>query len=237
MTGLLLEVSCLALGLGAGAVAPLAARHILHALAVSYGLEPSALWLRPDIARDWVPSVLCAIACGALALVLLQRLGTSPLIGFVAAACYVLLILSLIDLHARLLPDFLTVPMLVAGLVINSTDALVTLPSALLGAALGYAALWAARQLSMRTWRRAEGIGLGDAKLLAALGAWLGWGPVLEILIAASIAACVVGAVQTRLRATAAGQILAFGPFISAAGMVALLTWPFSPAEVLATLI
>ena len=179
MTSLVVQASCLATGLAAGAVAPTAARQLLTALANFHSLEPRALGIQAVMTRGWAHSMLCMIGCGALGLALLDRLGTSPLVGFVAAACYVLVILSLIDLHARLLPDFLTLPMLAAGLAINSVGTLATLPSALCGAAIGFASLWAVRHLSMHTWHKTEGIGLGDAKLLAALWAWLGWSPVI----------------------------------------------------------
>ena len=236
MTSLNAQLACLGAGLIAGAVAPLAARQLLTALASFHRIEPSTLGVSVGSGHG-MRAILCALGCGALGLALLERLGASPLVGFIGAACYVLVILSLIDLRARLLPDFLTFPMLAAGLAINSAGTLATLPSALCGAALGFGSLWAARELSMRTWRKTEGIGLGDAKLLAALGAWVGWNPVVEILIAAAIAACAAGALQLCFRRSTEAQVLAFGPFIAAAGIAALLAWPFSLAEVLASLI
>lgn len=128
--------------------------------------------------------------------------------------------LSWIDIKHGLLPDLLTLPLMWAGLLINIEAVFTPLSDAVLGAAAGYSVLWIANQVFR--WRTGQdGMGYGDFKLMAALGAWLGIGAVPWVLVGA----CGVGAIAAYVLRLA-GSIKTdhpFGPFLSAAGVIMVI--------------
>ncbi|QNB08166.1 prepilin peptidase [Herbaspirillum frisingense] len=129
--------------------------------------------------------------------------------------------LFFIDLDHQILPDCLTLPLLWLGLLLNSFATFVPLRDAVWGAVAGYAALWSIFWI-FRLFTGKDGMGYGDFKLLSALGAWLGWAPLLPIVVLASTGAAVVGLWQMRLRDTGCERTIAFGPYLAVAGAVAL---------------
>lgn len=129
--------------------------------------------------------------------------------------------LFFIDLDHQILPDCLTLPLLWLGLLLNSFATFVPLRDAVWGAVAGYAALWSIFWI-FRLFTGKDGMGYGDFKLLAALGAWLGWASLLPIIVLASTGAAVVGLWQMRLCDTGREQTIAFGPYLAVAGAVAL---------------
>ena len=133
-----------------------------------------------------------------------------------------LLALAWIDYDCCLLPDAITLPLLWAGLMVNLHAGLTPLPMAVLGAALGYGVLWSVFQVFL--WLTgSEGMGHGDFKLSAALGAWLGLAALPWLLVGASVAG-LVGACLLRLSGrTRRGQALPFGPYLAVAGAITLL--------------
>lgn len=130
-------------------------------------------------------------------------------------ACAILLILALIDARCRLLPDALTLPLLWAGLLLSWAGVGVRLEDAVAAAAAGYLLL-RGLDVGFEVWRGQAGLGGGDMKLTAALGAWLGWAPLPGVLLAACLAG-IVFAVAGRGR-QAWRAPLAFGPFLAMAG-------------------
>lgn len=130
--------------------------------------------------------------------------------------------LAFIDLDTRLLPDALTLPLLWAGLLVNLHGTFVPLPDAVLGAVAGYLVLWSIYWL-FKLLTGKEGMGYGDFKLLAAIGAWLGWTALPLVLLLASLTGAVVGIALKTLGRLEQGQPLPFGPFLAAGGAVALL--------------
>ncbi|CCD29727.1 Type IV pilus prepilin leader peptidase [Candidatus Glomeribacter gigasporarum BEG34] len=141
--------------------------------------------------------------------------------GLVAA----LLALAWIDLQTHLLPDALTMPLLWSGLLVNLEARFAPLADAVIGALAGYLSLWLIAWL-FRLVRNKEGMGQGDFKLLAALGAWFGWMALPSIALLAStggmlcgVAACAYGRLKKH-------QPLPFGPFLAAAGALALFWTP-----------
>ncbi len=145
------------------------------------------------------------------------------------AACWALfastlLTLSAIDWQTTLLPDALTQPLLWAGLLCSATQLIDTpLTDAVWGAALGYGALWLVATVFQRITHK-EGMGAGDFKLLAALGAWLGPWALLPLVFLASLVGAMVGlALQSRQRLHQ-GLYVPFGPFLAAAGWVLAVT-------------
>jgi leader peptidase (prepilin peptidase)/N-methyltransferase len=151
----------------------------------------------------------------------------------VPAACAMvftaaLVALAWIDLQTGLLPDVITLPLLWLGLLVNTAHVFTGPAAAILGAASGYAFLW----LLFHAFRLAtgrEGMGHGDFKLLAALGAWLGVAALPWVLIMASVAGVVVGLALIFMRRFARGQPQPFGPYLAAAGIVGLLAVGMQP--------
>ena len=149
-----------------------------------------------------------------------------------------LIYLAYIDWRTLRLPNVITLPLIVFGITFNwvSDLRLSTPSSALLGVLLGYASLWALNAGYRRLQNR-NGIGMGDAKLLAALGACLGWGALPSILLIASITGLVGGSIWLKSRGHQLQQAFPFGPFLAIAGIIELL-WPqLIPTLILSKLI
>ncbi|UUM21731.1 A24 family peptidase [Mycoavidus sp. SF9855] len=132
-----------------------------------------------------------------------------------------LLALAFIDMDTHLLPDTLTLPLIWAGLLVNLDASFTSLHSAVIGAAAGYLTLWLV-YWGFRLLRGKEGIGYGDFKLLAALGAWLGWLALPQIVLLASATGALFGLTAMACGHLKKGQPLPFGPFLVAAGMITL---------------
>jgi leader peptidase (prepilin peptidase)/N-methyltransferase len=143
-----------------------------------------------------------------------------------------LVALTFIDIDTQLLPDSLTLPLLWLGLLVALVLPAVTgarlpvdLRSAVTGAIAGYLSLWSVYHL-FRLVTGKEGMGHGDFKLLAALGAWLGWQMLLPIVLGAAGVGAVVGISAILLKARGKGVPMAFGPYLAAAGWLALMFGP-----------
>jgi leader peptidase (prepilin peptidase)/N-methyltransferase len=139
---------------------------------------------------------------------------------------------AIIDLEHQLLPDSLTLPLLWLGLVASllslatpATSLPVDPRSAIIGAVAGYLCLWAVYHL-FRLATGKEGMGYGDFKLLAALGAWLGWQMLLPIILASATVGALTGIALIVLRRHGRGVPIPFGPFLAAAGWLALMWGP-----------
>lgn len=138
----------------------------------------------------------------------------------------ILLYLSYIDLRSFRLPDFVTLPLILTGILFNllSSVGFTDAASAIIGAALGYGSLWLLNRL-YRLSKKQDGIGMGDAKLLAALGAWLGWAALPSILLIASVSGLIGGLIYLKWRKKSTHHAFPFGPFLAFAGIIELL-WP-----------
>eukprot|EP00887_Chlorella_sp_A99_P004482 scaffold43.g4482.t1 len=133
-----------------------------------------------------------------------------------------LLALAWIDLESRLLPDALTLPLAWAGLLVNLGDGFTPLPLAVLGAVAGYGFLWIVFH-ACRLCTGREGMGYGDFKLLAALGAWFGIEALPTLLLGASLAAMLGGGTLILIGRAGRDQSLPFGPYLALAGVAVLL--------------
>jgi leader peptidase (prepilin peptidase)/N-methyltransferase len=133
-----------------------------------------------------------------------------------------LIALSFIDFDRQLLPDDITLPLLWAGLLLNVFSVFVPLSSAVIGAASGYVFLWLVYQIFKLVTGK-EGMGYGDFKLFAALGAWLGWQSLPLIILLSSLVGAVVGITFILLFGRDRHLPIPFGPFLCVAGWVALL--------------
>ncbi len=144
-----------------------------------------------------------------------------PLLGALVLT-WTLIALTFIDLDKMLLPDQLTLPLLWLGLLLNISGHFVSLQDAVLGAMFGYLVLWSL-YWSFKLLTGKEGMGYGDFKLLAALGAWLGWQALPLILILSSLVGAIVGITLLLLRRHQQGNPIPFGPYLAMAGWIALL--------------
>ncbi|WP_026068609.1 prepilin peptidase [Halomonas smyrnensis] len=141
---------------------------------------------------------------------------------FILGACLSLLAMAAIDLRTQLLPDALTLPLLWAGLLYQLLFQPLQLPGAVIGAMAGYLSLWGFYWLFKLVTGK-EGMGYGDFKLFAALGAWLGWTFLPMILILAAGAGAIVGVIVQLAVPRLRGAPMPFGPWLAAAGWIALL--------------
>ena len=152
------------------------------------------------------------------------RFGASPPALLWCAMAAVLLALALIDWDTTVLPDALTLPLLWAGLVAAALGALpgLSLQQSVAGAVAGYGSLWLV-YMFFKLATGKEGMGFGDFKLLASLGAWLGWKAILPIVLMASVIGAVVGIGMKLAGALRQGRFVPFGPFLAGGGLVVVL--------------
>lgn len=129
--------------------------------------------------------------------------------------------LTFIDFDTQLLPDSITLPLLWLGLLLNTTETFTSLSSAVVGAATGYLALWSVFWLFKLATGK-EGMGYGDFKLLAAIGAWIGWQMLPLTILLSSLVGAVVGITLIAASRHGRNVPIPFGPYLAAAGVIAL---------------
>src|SRR5690554_7847046 len=165
---------------------------------------------------------LVELTGAGLALAVVVLFGASWQALFIYFACLTLLALAVIDLRTQLLPDALTLPLLWAGLLYHLLFQPYMLSAAVIGAMAGYLVLWSVYWLFKLVTGK-EGMGYGDFKLLAALGAWLGWQALPLVLILSAGIGAIVGLLIHLAVPRLRGAPLPFGPWLALAGWVALL--------------
>ncbi len=156
-----------------------------------------------------------------LAVLVIWVFGATPTGMVCLILTFGLIAASVIDYDHQLIPDDITLPLLWLGLVVNSFDLIVPLTDAFWGAVAGYLSLWSVYQL-FKLITGKEGMGFGDFKLLAMLGAWMGWQALPLIIILSSFAGAIIGGALIALGRDRAKPI-PFGPYLAIAGFVALL--------------
>ena len=134
---------------------------------------------------------------------------------------WALIALTVIDFDTQLLPDSITLPLLWFGLAFNLFGAYADLPSAVIGAMLGYLSLWSVFWLFKLATGK-EGMGYGDFKLLAALGAWLGWQLLPVIVLLSSVVGAAIGIGLIVASRHGRNTPIPFGPYLAIAGLIAL---------------
>jgi leader peptidase (prepilin peptidase)/N-methyltransferase len=127
-----------------------------------------------------------------------------------------------IDISHKLLPDNITLPLLWLGILLSLFDVFVSLQDSVLGVMLGYMSLWTVFIL-FKLFTGKEGMGYGDFKLLAMLGAWLGWKPLFVVILTSSLVGAIVGISMILLKKTSRDTQIPFGPYLAAAGWMTLL--------------
>ncbi len=177
---------------------------------------------------------LVELATAALFFFCVQHWGATPAglawCGFSA----VLVALAFIDWDTTLLPDNLTLPLLWAGLLASVLGWIaVPLVDAVVGAAAGYLSLWLV-YWAFKLATGKEGMGYGDFKLFAALGAWFGWQALVPLILMASVVGAVVGIAMKIASSLREGGYVPFGPFLVGAGLIAMV---WGPQQVLSALL
>jgi leader peptidase (prepilin peptidase)/N-methyltransferase len=158
---------------------------------------------------------------GLLSAALIWHFGSGWLGLATLGFAWLLIAMTLIDYDTKTLPDDLTYPLLWLGLLVNLNGTIVPLRDAVIGAIAGYMVLWTVNAL-FELVRGIPGMGNGDFKLLAALGAWLGWAMLPTIVILSSAVGALVGGSLILFAGRARNNPIPFGPYLAAAGMIAL---------------
>ncbi|MFC3113981.1 prepilin peptidase [Cellvibrio fontiphilus] len=133
-----------------------------------------------------------------------------------------LIALTMIDIDTYLLPDDITLPLLWLGLILNSGGMFTDLSSAVWGAVAGYMSLWLVYQ-GFKLVTGKEGMGFGDFKLLAALGAWMGWQMLPQIILLSSLVGAILGVAMMVIRGRDKNIPIPFGPYLAIAGWIAFI--------------
>ncbi len=168
---------------------------------------------------------LVELITAVLSLLVAWRFGVS--LSTIAALVFTwcLIALALIDLHEQLLPDDIVYPLLWMGMLYSFSGDFTSLQDSVIGAVAGYMSLWLVFQL-FKLITGKEGMGYGDFKLLAALGAWCGWQLLPLIILLSSVVGAVTGIIMLATGRTRRAQPIPFGPYLAAAGWIALLWGP-----------
>ncbi|MDR2626228.1 MAG: A24 family peptidase [Zoogloeaceae bacterium] len=164
---------------------------------------------------------LIELAAALLGLAAAWRFGPGVQAMAAALLLWALLALAMIDLDTQLLPDAITLPLLWGGLLCNLSGQFVPLSQAVIGAMAGYLALWSVYWLFKLVTGK-EGMGYGDFKLLAALGAWLGWQLLPLIILFSSAVGAIVGGFLIVLAKRGREVPIPFGPYLAMAGVIAI---------------
>ena len=165
---------------------------------------------------------LVELAAGLLSLAVVYHFGATAQALAALILTWALIALTLIDFDTQLLPDNITLPLLWLGLVVNSQGLFVPLEAALWGAVAGYLALWSIYWL-FKLITGKEGMGYGDFKLLAALGAWLGWQLLPVVILLSSLVGAIIGIGLMLILGRDKNIPIPFGPYLAIAGWLALI--------------
>jgi leader peptidase (prepilin peptidase)/N-methyltransferase len=165
---------------------------------------------------------LIELACGVLSAFIAWHYGFGWQAGAMLLLTWGLLAMSMIDVDHQLLPDDLVLPLLWLGLIVNHFGLFTNLGDALWGAVFGYLSLWSVYWL-FKLITGKEGMGYGDFKLLAMLGAWGGWQVLPLTILFSSLVGAVLGVIMLRLRNAETSTPIPFGPYLAIAGWIALL--------------
>jgi leader peptidase (prepilin peptidase)/N-methyltransferase len=162
------------------------------------------------------------IVTGVMTMALAWYFPLTPALAGALLFTWALIALTMIDVDHQLLPDDITLPLLWLGLAFNVTGTFAPLQDAVIGAIAGYLSLWSV-YWAFKLLTGKEGMGYGDFKLLAALGAWLGWQALPLIILLSSLVGAVVGIALMVIKRRGRDIPIPFGPYLAAAGWIALL--------------
>ncbi|HHJ16425.1 MAG TPA: prepilin peptidase [Gammaproteobacteria bacterium] len=186
----------------------------------------SYLWLRGKCASCQaaisIRYPLVELLTGILSAVVVWHFGYTPQAAAALLLTWVLITLSMIDVDHQLLPDSITLPFMWLGLALSLFPVFADMRAGLIGAIAGYLSLWSVYQLFKLVTGK-EGMGFGDFKLLALLGAWMGWQALPMIVLLSSAVGAVLGIGMIAIQGRDRAQTIPFGPYLAIAGWIALL--------------
>ncbi len=162
------------------------------------------------------------VLAGALAVLVAWRFSYSPALAWALVYAWALTALAFIDFDTQLLPDDITLPLLWLGLLVNAFGTFVDLRSAVFGAAGGYLVLWTV-YWGFRLLAGKEGMGFGDFKLLAAIGAWTGWQVLPFVILVSAGLGAVIGGIGLWLAKRGKDTRIPFGPFLAFGGIAGIV--------------
>jgi leader peptidase (prepilin peptidase)/N-methyltransferase len=165
---------------------------------------------------------LIELLTGVLSVVVAWHFGFGWQAGAGIVLTWALIALSMIDVDHQLLPDSITLPFLWLGLLLSLFPVFADMRTSLIGAIAGYLTLWTVYQLFKLVTGK-EGMGYGDFKLLALLGAWMGWQALPMIVLLSSAVGAVLGGAMIMIQGRDRAQPIPFGPYLAIAGWIALL--------------
>ncbi len=165
---------------------------------------------------------LVELLTGGLSGFMIWHFGTGYAGLFSVLFVWFLIAMTFIDADTQLLPDDLTLPLLWCGLLVNLNGTYISIDNAVIGAAAGYLSLWSIYWLFKLATGK-EGMGYGDFKLLAALGAWMGWTMLPIIILLSSIVGAFVGISMMVFAKMSKNNPIPFGPYLAAAGLIAMI--------------
>ena len=184
----------------------------------------SWLWLKGKCSSCRAPISprypLVELATGLLSAFVAWKLGVSWETAAILVFTWALICLTMIDFDTQLLPDQITLPLLWLGLILNLNGMFTSLESAVIGAVAGYLSLWSIYWIFKFVTGK-EGMGFGDFKLLAAMGAWMGWEVLPLIIILSSFVGAAIGISIIVIRGRDKNIPIAFGPYLAIAGWIA----------------
>jgi leader peptidase (prepilin peptidase)/N-methyltransferase len=161
------------------------------------------------------------LATAVFSVLTVYLLGPTPATLWALLLVWALVALTMIDFDTQLLPDSITLPLLWLGLIVNYFGQLVPFTEAFWGAVVGYLALWSVYWLFKLVTGK-EGMGYGDFKLLAALGAWLGWTLLPAVILLSSVVGAAVGIALIVFKQQGREVPVPFGPYLATAGLLCL---------------
>jgi len=162
------------------------------------------------------------IVTAILSVLIAVKFGVSLATLFGLILTWSLIALTMIDAKTQLLPDNITLPLLWLGILVNSSDLYTDLESSVFGAIAGYLILWSIYKLFKLVTGK-EGMGYGDFKLLAALGAWMGWMMLPQIILLSSFVGAVIGISMIVISKHEKSVPIPFGPYLAIAGWLAFI--------------
>ena len=173
---------------------------------------------------------LVELLCGVASAIVVWHFGVTWQAGAALLFTWFLVAAGGVDFRTQLLPDSLTLPLLWLGLLISLVPVFVDSREAVIGASIGYLALWSVYWLFKLATGK-EGMGFGDFKLFAAAGAWMGYAALLPVIIIAAVSGAVIGTILLRTRGQDRSMPFAFGPFLA----IAMWIWLVAGDPILAT--
>ena len=162
------------------------------------------------------------LATALLSVIMALHFGYSVQMLMALGFTWALVPLFLIDFDHQILPDSITLPLLWAGLVLSLFNVFIDAHSSIIGAVAGYLSLWSIFHLFKLVTGK-EGMGYGDFKLLAAIGAWVGWQALPVVILFSSVVGAAIGILLILFKGRDHSQPMPFGPFLAAAGWMTLL--------------